>query len=185
MSPVDPTSITPSPVKEKSFDSFAKKTKSVEVLLTVLLSCKRPDAFGVDTSQVDWDLVAQRLDFKNIKTATTRWGQVKKELLECAGALKITSTSNKSEEKENDVHDDGDNDDDTSPPSTPTKVYKVTKASDTPKKRGGRGVKKQTPKRGGKKSAMQKASKGKQVQFEQEAGFSSEGDREQSTDVNE
>ncbi|KAK6528749.1 hypothetical protein TWF694_003988 [Orbilia ellipsospora] len=174
MSPVNAASTTPSPTKEKSFESFAKKTKSVEVLLTVLLSCKRPDAFGLDNSLVDWDLVCRRLDFKNVRTATTRWGQVKKELLECAGAMKITCTPNKSGGKENDL-------DDASPPETPSKVYRITKPSTTAKKRG-EGVKKQTPGRGGRKSAL---SKSKQVALEQELGLVSEEDREQSTDVNE
>ncbi|KAF3931795.1 hypothetical protein ABW19_dt0207274 [Dactylella cylindrospora] len=101
MSPIKPPS-TPEKTKDKSYASFLNKPASVKILVTVLLSCKNPDAFGIDMSNVDWDLVAQRLNLKNSRVASVRFGQVKKELLECAEAMAVpglTATGGSEDEK--------------------------------------------------------------------------------------
>ncbi|KAK6351073.1 hypothetical protein TWF718_004246 [Orbilia javanica] len=118
MAPVKPAA-TLSPVKDKTCEAFAKKGKNVEVLITVLLSTKRPDAFGLDASQVDWDLVAQRLNLKNAKTASTRFGQVKKELIECAESMNLTNLKTSEASGGDDIKSE---DGGITPPETPTKV---------------------------------------------------------------
>ncbi|KAF3921424.1 hypothetical protein ABW21_db0202609 [Orbilia brochopaga] len=76
---------TTSPSKPKSYEEFTKKVKNMEVLVAVLLSSKKPGTF-IDTSQIDWNLVAERLGLSNAKCASTRFGQVKKELMACIEA---------------------------------------------------------------------------------------------------
>ncbi|KAK6534351.1 hypothetical protein TWF281_005674 [Arthrobotrys megalospora] len=173
MAPVKPTT-TSSPNKDKSCESFAKKGKSVEVLITVLLSTKRPDAFGLD---VDWDLVAQRLSLKNAQSASARYRQVKKELIECAESMNLTSTTTSG--------GDGDvktEEGDVSPPEIPTKV----RPDPEPKKRGpkGKGAK-GGAKSGGGRGRGRKAAKAKEEE-ELEPIVEQEGEtEEESIDVQE
>ncbi|KAK6340994.1 hypothetical protein TWF696_009306 [Orbilia brochopaga] len=126
--PTKPSVLKPStsPLKAKSYDEFTKKGKNMEVLVAVLLSSKKPNTF-IDTSNVDWDLVAERLGLKNAKTASTRFGQVKKDLMECMSTEGASPAKNDS---------DGDSADDTgSPPDidTPTPMPTPT-ATPTPPK---------------------------------------------------
>ncbi|KAK6502978.1 hypothetical protein TWF481_008014 [Arthrobotrys musiformis] len=175
MAPVKPTA-TLSPAKDKTCDAFAKKGKNVEVLITVLLSTKRPDAFGLDSAQVDWDLVASRLGLKNPKVASVRFGQVKKELIECAESMNLinsaagsTTTSGgdaKSEEGEN-----------LTPPETPVKVKPDPEA----KKRSPRGkVAKGNAKSGTGRGRGKKAAKIKDEEAEAEPVVEEQGSNDES-----
>ncbi|EPS41071.1 hypothetical protein H072_5055 [Dactylellina haptotyla CBS 200.50] len=174
MAPTNASVLSPS--KEKPYESFAKKTKSVEVLVTVLLSSKKADAFGLDSAQVDWNLVAHRLSLKSAKVASTRFGQVKKELLDCAAAMNMLSKQHKpSDESEGEL----------TPPETPVKAArapatprrspKVTKAN-TPRRRG------RPPKNQKLKQVEEEEAEEEEVQIaEPEEETPSEG--EQSTDA--
>ncbi|KAK6361698.1 hypothetical protein TWF730_005412 [Orbilia blumenaviensis] len=173
MAPVKSTTLAVSPTKDNACEAFAKKGRNVEVLIAVLSCSKRPDAFGLDTSQVDWNLVAQRLGLKNANVASTRFGQVKKELIKCAESMNLMKSAASKNNSGSDYGSDGKSEEgDVEVPETPKKVKPGPEPKKkTPRGKASKGVAKSGGGRGrGRPKKVAKVQEEEEEEEEEEAG---------------